>query len=56
MFGHPLTGHRGSDYIEEGLWNGRRKVNIRGNMKEKGGGFFGVCNFFLVFVDFKLLS
>ncbi len=26
-----------SDYIEEGLWNGRRKVNIR-SMKEKGAG------------------
>ncbi len=31
----------GSDYIEEGLRNGWRKVNIRSNMKEKGmGGFF----------------
>ncbi len=33
----------GSDCIEEGLWNGRKKVSIRGNMKEKGGGvLFGM--------------
>jgi hypothetical protein len=25
----------GSICIEEGLWNGQRKVNIRGSMKEK---------------------
>jgi hypothetical protein len=46
----------GSDYIEEGLRNGRRKVSIRGSMKEKEGGFFLVCNFFLVFVALRLLS
>jgi len=40
----------GSDYIEEGLQNGQRKVNIRGNMKEKAGGSFwyaisfGICS------------
>jgi hypothetical protein len=28
----------GSFYIEEGLRNGRRKVSIRGSMKEKGAG------------------
>jgi hypothetical protein len=28
----------GRDYIEEGLRNGRRKVTIRGSMKEKGAG------------------
>jgi hypothetical protein len=28
----------GSFYIEEGLGNGQKKVNIRGSMKEKGVG------------------
>ncbi len=27
----------GSNYIEEGLWNGQRKLSIKGNMKEKDG-------------------
>jgi hypothetical protein len=30
----------GSDCIEEGLWNGRKKVSIRGSMKEKVAGSF----------------
>jgi hypothetical protein len=51
---HTMDG-RGSDCIEEGLRNGQRKVNIRGNMKEKGGGFFLVCNF-MVFVAFRVPS
>ncbi len=28
----------GSDCIEKGFRNGRKKVSIKGNMKEKGGG------------------
>jgi hypothetical protein len=35
---HAMDGE-GSDCIEEGLQNGRRKVSIRGSMKEKGAGF-----------------
>ncbi len=38
----------GSDCIEEGLWNGRWEVNMRGNMKEKGDKLFLVCNFRVV--------
>jgi hypothetical protein len=30
----------GSNYIEEGLKNGQKKVSIRGNMEEKGAGSF----------------
>jgi hypothetical protein len=45
----------GSDYIEEGLQNGQRKVNIKGSMKEKGNMFFLVCNF-LVVALFRLLG
>jgi hypothetical protein len=36
----------GSDYIEKGLRNGRRKVSIRSNMKEKGMGGSLWCAFF----------
>jgi hypothetical protein len=38
----------GSVYIEEGLRNEQRKVNIRGGMKEKTAGmffFFGIGSF-----------
>ncbi len=45
----------GSDCIEEGLQNGRRKVNIRGSMKERGGRFFLLCNCFIVAI-FRLLG
>jgi hypothetical protein len=45
----------GRDCIEEGLQNGRCKVKIRGNMKEKGGRFFLMCNFLVVAI-FKLLG
>jgi hypothetical protein len=45
----------GSNYIEESLQNGQRKVNIRGSMKEKGSRFFLVCNF-LVVAFFRLLG
>jgi hypothetical protein len=45
----------GIDWIEKGLRNGRRKVSIKGNMEDKGRGFFLLCNFFLVFVVLKLL-
>jgi hypothetical protein len=38
----------GSDCIEESLQNGRWDISIRGNMKEGGGRFFLVCNFFVV--------
>jgi hypothetical protein len=44
-----------SDCIEEGLWNGWRKVNIRSSMKEKRGGSLWYA-FFLVFVALILLS
>jgi hypothetical protein len=30
----------GTNYIEEGLRNGQKKVNMRGNMEEKGAGSF----------------
>jgi len=43
-----------NDNIEEGLCNGRKKVNIRGSMKEKAKGFF-LYAIFLVFVTLKLL-
>ncbi len=45
----------GSDYIEKGLRNGWQEVKIRGNMKEKGGRFFLVCNFLIVAI-FRLLG
>ncbi len=45
----------GSDCIEKGLRNRRRKVSIRGSMKEKGGRFFLVCNFLIV-VALRLLN
>jgi hypothetical protein len=46
----------GSNCIEEGLQIGRRKVSIRGNMKEKVGVFFSGMQSFLVFVAFRLFS
>jgi hypothetical protein len=47
----------GSNWIEEGLQNGRWEVNIRGNMKERGGKFFLICNFLVVcnFQTIKLI-
>jgi hypothetical protein len=45
----------GSICIEEGLRNGRRKVNIRGSMKEKAVVLFSM-RFLLVLVALRLLS
>jgi hypothetical protein len=45
----------GSKCIEEGLQNGWRKVNIRGNMKEKAM-VLSSMKFLLVFIVIKLLS
>ncbi len=45
----------GNICIEEGLRNGRRKVSIRGSMKEKAAILFG-RQFLLVLVALRLLS
>jgi hypothetical protein len=45
----------GSSCIEKGLWNGQRKVNIKGSMKEKTA-ILSSMFFLLVLVIVKLLN
>jgi hypothetical protein len=41
----------GSACIEKGLQNGRRKISIRGNMKEKAGVLSGMRFLLVLVVD-----